>query len=125
MTIEAFKVFVSVLKKHDELNHKFYKLGLDTMSLVDNAIGAMSTLLKSHYSEEGEDLISWWLYEDVDKKLYLNDGSEIDLTKIEDLWAYVEEIRKSPNFKEYVPKNKKMTKKQMNKFFDDFFNSKK
>lgn len=48
-------------------------------------------LLKAIFGEEGYELISWWLYEDVEKLIYKADTNEIiaDLTKPEDLYDYI------------------------------------
>lgn len=123
MTLEAFKKVISLLKKESEKTGKLYKLGLDLFNFNDDLQQAISIMFKSHYSEEGEDFISWWLWEDGRKVLFDKDDNVVnDLTRIEDLWAYVEEIRKSTEFKEYVPvKKKKMAKKQMEKMFGNMF----
>lgn len=124
MTLEAFKEFVFLLKKSSERNDKFYKLGLDIVNLQDELHRIITILLKSHYSEEGEEMISWWLWENTDKFLYNNTGEKInDLTEVEAIWKYVEEIRNSLDFKEYIPvKKKKRTKKQLTDFFENMFN---
>jgi len=119
MTFEAFQQLILLLKKDSIKSHKLYKLGFDDLTLKDELSQAITILLKSHYSKDGEDMISWWLWEDTEKFLYNDNGDKInDLTKIEDIWKYVEEIRKSPDFKEYVPERaKKITKKQLQELF--------
>ena len=123
MTLETFKQIVFLLKKDSERSDKLYKLGMDVINFNDELHGVINLLFKAHYSEEGEDMISWWLWEDTDKFLFDGEGNQThDLTKIEDIWKYVEEIRKSPDFVEYTPEvKKKMTKKQMEKMFKGMF----
>ena len=105
MTFETFKQVIELLKIESEKIEKLYNLEIDLYNFVDIYHSIINMLLRSHYSCDGEDIISWWLYEDTEKKLYDCDGNEInDLTNIEDLWKYVEEIRKSPDFVEYIPK---------------------
>lgn len=105
MTFETFKQVIELLKIESEKIEKLYNLEIDLYNFVDIYHSIINMLLRSHYSFDGEDIISWWLYEDTEKKLYDCDGNEInDLTNIEDLWKYVEEIRKSPDFVEYIPK---------------------
>ena len=122
MTLEAFEQIVSFLKKDSDRLSKLYKLGIDLYNLQDDLHHVISITLKSHYSEEGEDIISWWVWEDGDKTITYQDGTTRDINKMEDVWKYIEEIRTSPDFKEYVPsKKKKMTKKQMKKLFEKMF----
>ena len=125
MTLEAFKKIVLLLKKDLERESKLYKLGIDVFNFNDELQQVISILLKSHYSKDGEDLFSWWMYEDVDKMLYDNDGNIVnDLTKCEDLWKYLEDMRKSADFVEYVPeKRRKISQKKLEKTFSKMFNS--
>lgn len=127
MTFEAFQQVIMLLKKNSEKSSKIYSLGLEIFDIQDELHEAIAILLKSHYSKEGEEIISWWLWESSKKIIYDKDGNKInDLTKIKNLWEYVEEIRKFPDFEEYKPQNsKKRTKKQLEKLFGNIFNSKK
>ena len=126
MTFEAFQQLVSVLKKDSDKSLRFYKLGLEDYSLKEELYEANTIMTKAHYSEVGDEILGWWIWEGGDKFIYDNGGNKTnDLTKIEDLWKYLEEIRKSPDFEEYVPKKKKpKTKKQIEKVFGQFFNTK-
>lgn len=108
MNLKTFKKIIRLIKKQEALNDNFYKLGLSVYPISESLYTVVSLLFKAYYSEIGEDYISWWLYEDVEKIIYLEDGREIDLTKVKDLWLYVENIRKLPDFKEYTPKKKKL-----------------
>jgi len=125
MKLEAFKEFVLLLKKDSERDNKLYKLGFDIINLKDELQGVITILLKAHYSEDGYEMISWWIWEDSEKFLYNEAGEKTnDLTEIEAIWKHVEEIRKSPDFKDYVPKiYKKRTKKQLAKLFENMFHT--
>lgn len=104
MTFEVFNQVIELLKKEDEKLHTLYKLDIDLYNFCDNMQKIITMLLRSHYSFIGEDIISWWLYEDTEKILYNKDGDVVDdLTSIEDLWKYVEDLRKSSDFIEYIP----------------------
>ena len=61
-------------------------------------------------------MISWWLYEDVEKVLYENDSDKIvrELKTISQLWKYVEELRNSEDFKEYELPKKISDEERMN-----------
>lgn len=64
-----------------------------------NAVGKMLDIfLDSHFTEHGVDLISWWIFEDVDHIItqtvtpdLFNEKSEIEynVNDIEDLWNYL------------------------------------
>lgn len=125
MTFKAFQQMIVLLKKDFERSRKLHKLGFDDIQLKEELQQVIDILLKSHYSKEGEDMISWWIWEDVEKFLYDEKGNKIkDLSKMEDLWEYVEEIRKSSTFEEYNPEIvKKRTKKQMQELFKQMFNT--
>lgn len=121
MTLEAFQEIISLIKKNSVKIDKIYKLGLDIINFQDDLNQVITILLKSHYSKIGEEVISYWLWEDL-VELFDNDGNKThDLTSIEDLWKYVEDIRKSADFEEFNPeKTKKLTKKQIEKIFKSF-----
>lgn len=119
MKLEVFKQIVFLLKKDSERSDKLYKLGIDTINFNDELHQAITLLLRTYYSRDGEDMISWWMWENVEKFVYDSAGNKTDdLTKIEDLWEYVEKIRKSTDFEEYIPeKKRKKSKKQLQKMF--------
>lgn len=50
--------------------------------------------LKTHFNEAGQDLIYWYLFEDVDKIIYypkdiFGEDMQIELNSLEDLWKYL------------------------------------
>ena len=50
--------------------------------------------IKSHFNEYGQDVIYWYLFEDVDKIIYcpkdlFGEEQEIHLNSLEDLWKYL------------------------------------
>lgn len=57
--------------------------------LYDVPLIMFDTCINSVLTETGADLLFWWLYENVDKIIYLKDGSEIDLTNLDDLLDYL------------------------------------
>ena len=68
-----------------------------------NSVGIMLDIfLDSHFTEEGCDLINWWLFEDVDKIItqkvnpdLFNGESKIEynVEDIEDLWDYIQKYK--------------------------------
>ena len=124
-----YKVFKEVITKFQEVQEKcqkLYDLGIDLSNSIENDYSEIITLiLKSHYGLEGEDMISWWLYEDVEKVLYSSNTNKIirKLKTIEQLWKYCEELRNSKEFKEYeLPK--KLSDKERMDILKGIFNTK-
>lgn len=68
-----------------------------------NSVGIMlDTFLDSHFTNDGCDLVTWWLFEDVDKLItqkvnpdLFNGESEIeyDVEDIEALWDYIQKYK--------------------------------
>ena len=97
MEFEKFKKLIELLKKDSEDSLSLYKLGLDCSNLKERLDAAITILLESYFTTEGEDIFSWWIYESVEKKIYNYDGTvQKDLTKIEDLYEYVMELKNNP-----------------------------
>lgn len=108
MTKERFKDLVYMMLEHNEFYDKLYDLGIDTINCkyLETAGVFFDELMKGEFGEDGLDLISWWMYEDVDHKLYeaseskkdwYYPGEEIegnviaDLNNIDDLYDYLTE----------------------------------
>lgn len=92
MTREQFKKYIRKVEEVSEFSGKLSDLGVEILNCkelfyVDEIFSAW---VKSDFGEEGEDLVSWWLYEDVDKILYKEDGGEISLEDIDDLYTFLE-----------------------------------
>ena len=57
---------------------------------MDLLITILALLLVLKIFDDKENIISWWLYENVKKIIYFNNKSyDYDLTKIEDLYYYL------------------------------------
>ena len=68
-----------------------YALGIDMInapSLENDLIRAIECLYNTFIKDD--DMIGWWLYEDVKKVVYKNGKPLVDVTKIEDFVAYLE-----------------------------------
>lgn len=117
MKYKVFKEVITKLQEIQEKSRSLYKLGIDLSNYIEDDYSEIITLiLKSHYGLNGEDMISWWLYEDVEKVLYENDSDKIvrELKTISQLWKYVEELRNSEDFKEYELPKKISDEERMN-----------
>lgn len=121
MTIECFEKIIALLKEEMRVSDNLHKAGFDDFGLKERMHEVVSHLFKAHYSEEGEDMISWWLYENVDKTITYKNGKKRNLTDIKKLWKYIEEIRNDKNFKEYIPK-KPLTTEEKENMLKQMFN---
>lgn len=98
MTKEKFKDLMYKMQEINEFEDKLYDMKIDIINckLVEYPAVFFDELMRSEFGEDGLDLISWWLYEDVDHKIY--DGYEridseviADLNNIDDLYKYLTE----------------------------------
>ena len=114
LTKERFKELVYMMQESNELYDKLYDLGIDAIECkyLEYPGVFFDELMKSEFGIEGLDTISWWLYEDVDHKIYeptdkkeefYELGEEIegeviaDLNQIDDLYDYLVNFRKDTN----------------------------
>lgn len=68
-----------------------YYLSTIGSNLCSALVELLSKLTNDYCGNTYNDtLLSWWLYEDVEKKIYNDDNSFIDVTNIEDLYDYLE-----------------------------------
>lgn len=95
MDREQFKRNLRKVEKISALSDKLSNLGIETLQCRElfYASEIFFDWVKSEFGEEGEDIVAWWMYEDVDKILYVEDGTEIDLEDINDLYNYLEAIK--------------------------------
>lgn len=115
MNYEVFESIIIKLEKLSERSQKFYDLGLDLINYEDDFQNVISTLLSAYYSEQGYDMISWYMCERIDFNGKINtwiddDNKEIEMD-IKYLYKEVEKIRKSKKFVEYKLKTP-MTEEQ-------------
>jgi hypothetical protein len=82
------------IKEHDEKVHKLYTLGVDIIDF-DNSFSQLEksipTLLRKEKDKQFgyiQDLVGWWLYEDVDKIIYVDD-IEINVDKVVEFVDYL------------------------------------
>lgn len=90
----TYQLFSKGIKQHQDFNSYLNKLkdsGFDIFDtdLVEKAYLIFDTWIESILNEEGQDLIYWWLFEDVDKVLYIDGEPDINVENIEDLYKYM------------------------------------
>lgn len=81
--IETVQKFNKVVDQLQELN----------VDIVESSLYELPCLMfdnwaKSICTDEGQDMIFWWLYEDVPKIVWENE-KEIDIDTIDDLYDYL------------------------------------
>jgi hypothetical protein len=94
MRLDTFQVLLAQIVENDETVNTLYPK-IDITNVTDGYSKAITILLKSYYGEQGEDWISWFLYErDPERDLlaYDKDGNEICKT-VEELWQICEECK--------------------------------
>jgi len=90
---ELFCKTLTAIEEQDEINREFSK----ALDLVGNGhfcygvenkyYTALMDVLAAVFGDE--DYISWWLYEAPDRKVWLQDGTEISLDKPEQLYEFL------------------------------------
>jgi hypothetical protein len=62
--------------------------------LVDSGWNLINLLVESHFDEEGQDWVNWWLYEkdgNPELKAWDENDNEIPTETIDDLWNLVKD----------------------------------
>ncbi len=94
MKREDFKDCIRKLEEITELGNKLSDLKIGTIECKElyYADEIFFKWVKDEFGEAGEDLVSWWMYEGVEKVVYEVDGSETNLENIDDLYSYLEKF---------------------------------
>lgn len=89
------KDFISFIKAIKKEEKRLYNIAKnieyfgDGFIVVDNPlIESIIKFLKKAMSDKG-DYIEWWLFEEVDKKVWLEDGTEIDVSTPQKLYKFL------------------------------------
>ena len=95
ITKKRFKELVYMMLEHDEIYDKLYDLGIDVINCKHLEFAGIffNELMKREFGDDGAELISWWMYEDVDHKIYADNKEDViaDLNNIDDLYTYLTE----------------------------------
>lgn len=101
ISFENFKKAIEAIQRHGEWQERFTdflekEICPDSYAMVEvdgNLVQAIIDILCEQFRDEPDgvagDTISWWLWEDVEKIIYYPDGTQRDITKIEDLYQYL------------------------------------
>lgn len=91
MKLEDFKHLIDHKIKFDndlELIERLTGIHLIDSDLITDSYNIFDAAIALSFTEEGQDLVFWWLYEDVPKIIYIEE-TKIDVEDIEDLWNYM------------------------------------
>lgn len=127
MKLEVFEKIVTLIKEQNEKSFKLAELGVDLINYDDASASAITLLLRAYYGKEGEDWISWYIFERESFDGSINcawdkDGTEI-CYDIPSLWKCVEELRCSDDFIEYeLPTPTQVDENFILDLFNGFFN---
>lgn len=77
----------------DAISGKGYRCDLFESDWYDAVYNLVNCFLKSYFQPNGIDLIYWWLFENADKIITIEDengdNEDIDVTTIDSLWDYM------------------------------------
>lgn len=98
--IEYLTTIVNYNKEADKWDD-FFKVDMFESPLFTKATDLTNIVIDSlsDKSEEIKDLISWWLYEDVEKLIFLPDGTTIDVETPDKLYDYIMNDMNTVNIK--------------------------
>ena len=91
LTFEKFEKVIKLKQQFDQhLNDAERVLGgnLIETHLVQDSEFIFDAFIDSHFTDEGSDLVYWWLYESVPKKIW-DSNVEYDVEELKDLWDYI------------------------------------
>lgn len=97
MTFEQFNKFINQIKEYNNLIDKFneiFRASIWESPFVEIPFTWVNTIIESNFSEEGIDLLNWWLFEkDFGNNAYLETydekGNIIPSETIEDIWEII------------------------------------
>ena len=105
MKLEVFEKIVKLIDEQQQKSHQLFKLGVDLMNYDSAYVDALTLMLRVYYGVEGEDLISWYIYERVGLNGEINKAWDKNKNEIcydiPSLWKRVEELRVADDFEEY------------------------
>ena len=102
MKLEDFKHLIDHKIKFDndlELIERLTGIRLIDSNLITDSYNMFDAAIALSFTEEGQDLVFWWLYEDVDKVIYINIEKDLFTEETEDiipvrtpgqLWSFFE-----------------------------------
>lgn len=92
MTKEQFIKQIELMQSFNDTIDQFVELGMNLVEtpLFNIPAEMFDNFIDSICTEDGSELVFWWMYEEVDKVIYV-DGKEIHLDTLDQLYNYLRE----------------------------------
>lgn len=89
--IRAISQIQNLHSQQDTLNKLIDKLtdGLSVVDIGNYVVEELIDMININLELEDKDLIGWWLYEDVEKIIYVDDKS-IKVETLDELWEFIQ-----------------------------------
>ena len=93
MTKEQFVETISYMQEFVNLIDELRQMGIDLIEskLYNLPANIFDQFVYSHFTEFGQDLVFWWMYEDVPKEITLDDGKVHDVEDVNDFYEFLVE----------------------------------
>lgn len=88
MEFKKFEEIIDLLIFNDKRIDNIYNEGIDLINFQDELYRVINILFIEIFGKEGEELIGWWLYDNVDKKIIVN-NKEYNVEKINDFYTFL------------------------------------
>lgn len=93
LSLDRFKEIISTIQEHEKDSEILTKIMVkSSVGIIDYGFDITTELVKllEYIFDDKDEMISWWLYEDVDKIIYFKKKDyDLDLTNVEDLYYYL------------------------------------
>ena len=91
ITFNHFEEAIKIIQEFSQEIDKFEEMGyyIAEMPIVDMTSQLLDVFIKSHFTEKGTDLVYWWLYENVEKVITLENNEKVYIETLEDLWDFM------------------------------------
>lgn len=89
--IKAISQIQNLHSQQDTLNHLIDKLtdGFSVVDIGNYVVEELIDMININLELEDKDLLGWWLYEDVEKIIYVEDKA-IKVETLDELWNYIQ-----------------------------------
>ena len=102
ITFDLFDKIITAIKEQDDIDRKVD----DALELLCDSWVMMNTKNKKYWAlgellkvvmNDKDDFIGWWLYEDVEKEVTLENNKKINLSTTKSLYEYLIQYYKEKN----------------------------
>ncbi len=89
--IKAISQIQNLHSQQDTLNKLIDKLtdGFSVVDIGNYVVEELINMININLDLEDKDLLGWWLYEDVEKIIYIDD-KPVKVETLDELWDYIQ-----------------------------------